>query len=80
MGNWLIGFKDRRGSRLSEQKIKLNETTTLLIEQVIEITKPLRDFLRANGDDTWQELFITCGFWFLLPNERRTPGVEPIKL
>ncbi|EMM5787636.1 TPA: hypothetical protein NII00_005003 [Pseudomonas aeruginosa] len=73
-GNWLIGFKDRRGSRLSEQKIKLNETTTLLIEQVIEITKPLRDFLRANGDDTWQELFITCGLGFSYPMSAGLPG------
>ncbi|WP_218421900.1 hypothetical protein [Stutzerimonas stutzeri] len=73
-GNWLIGYKDRRGSKLSEQKVKLNPSTTELIEKIIKITKPLRDFLKERNDDTWRELFITCGFGFSTPSSAEYPS------
>ncbi|MCQ9391448.1 hypothetical protein NRB14_07550 [Pseudomonas viridiflava] len=60
-GAKLIGYKDRRGRELSEQVVALSDFTQTLIEEVIEITQPLRDYLRRNGDPACKELFLTCG-------------------
>ncbi|WP_458724853.1 hypothetical protein [Pseudomonas mandelii] len=54
----LIGYKDRRGGDLSEQKIDLSPRQAVLIRQIIAITAPLRDELRAANDDKWRFLFL----------------------
>ncbi|MEX6678519.1 hypothetical protein QWI18_21600 [Pseudomonas sp. W2Oct36] len=56
----LTGFKDRRGGKLSEIKIKLEPRDAVRVRQVIKATQPLRDYLRAQGDDAWRYLFIAC--------------------
>lgn len=57
----LIGYKDRRGAKLSEQKIDLTPKSAQWVQEIIEITSPLRERLKKDGDDRWRELFLTCG-------------------
>ncbi|HBP47395.1 hypothetical protein [Pseudomonas sp.] len=66
-GYELIGFKDRRGSKNSEQKILLHPKAAALVRMVEEITEPLRQYLKKQGDPTWQKLFLTCGRSFNYP-------------
>ena len=56
----LTGYKDRRGGKLSEIKIKLKPRDAVRVRQVIKATQPLRDYLRAQGDGAWRYLFIAC--------------------
>lgn len=66
-GYELIGFKDRRGSKNSEQKILLHPKAAALVRMVEEITEPLRQYLKKQGDPIWQKLFLTCGNSFNYP-------------
>lgn len=56
----LIGYKDRRGGSLSEQRVLLSARSAVLIRQVQEITEPLRKELKQTGDDAWRYLFLYC--------------------
>lgn len=73
-GAKLIGFKDRRGKKLSEQVIELNAQSQQWIEEIIEITEPLREALRVAENPTWKELFITCGYGFSPPGSVTQPA------
>ena len=66
-GYQLTGYKNRRKKKKSEQKIFLCPRSAVIIRQIIEITKPLRDYLKAVGDDNWRRLFLTCGRGFSYP-------------
>ena len=66
-GYLLVGFKDRRGSKNSEQKILLHPKAAALVRIVEQITEPLRQFLKKQGDPNWQRLFLTCGTSFNYP-------------
>ena len=59
-GCLLIGDKMRKGASLAEQRIRLNQTSDKIIQDVLAITQPLRDWLRAKGDDDWRYLFLSC--------------------
>jgi hypothetical protein len=72
-GARLIGYKDRRGKKLSEQLVELNADSQRWIEEIIEITAPLRDALRKDGNPIWKELFITCGQGFSAPSSAKPP-------
>ena len=72
-GARLIGYKDRKGKKLSEQIIELNSDSQRWIEEIIEITAPLRDALRKEGKPIWKELFITCGQGFAPPSSAKLP-------
>lgn len=72
-GYQLIGFKDRRGGKLSEQKIQLSANSTRRILEIIKITAPLRKYLKEHGDDRWRELFLTCGKGFGHPRSAVIP-------
>jgi hypothetical protein len=56
----LLGYKDRKGGRLSEQAITLTAREAVLVRQVIRLTEPLRAYLREKGDDAWRFLFLHC--------------------
>jgi len=56
----LTGYKDRKGGKLSEIKIKLKPRDAVRVRQVIRATQPLRDYLKDEGDDAWRYLFIAC--------------------
>lgn len=66
-GARLIGYKDRRGKKFSEQVINLTPSSQKWIEEIIEVTTPLREALRKQGNPIWKELFITCGLGFARP-------------
>lgn len=64
---YLVGYKPRRGAKLAQQKIKLKSETLHLIKQVIQITTPLRDYLKNKQDDNWRMLFLVSGKGFGYP-------------
>lgn len=72
-GAKLVGYKDRKGKKLSEQVIDLTENSQRWIEEIIEITAPLRNVLREEGNPVWKELFITCGQGFASPSSSKLP-------
>ncbi|AZP70642.1 hypothetical protein EJJ20_10915 [Pseudomonas poae] len=69
----LIGYKDRKGKKRSEQVIELTAESQQWIEEIIEITEPLRRVLRKEGNPIWKELFISCGLGFSPPSSSAIP-------
>jgi hypothetical protein len=65
----LVGYKRRKGPKRAQQIIKLTDWSALVIKILIEITKPIRDVLRKEGDDSWRLLLITCGSTFGKPRK-----------
>lgn len=66
-GYQLKGFKNRKGHRLASQIITLSETATQTVEQIIQITEPVRMWLREKGNDNWRYLLLSCGQGFATP-------------
>ncbi|MFI5305522.1 MAG: hypothetical protein ACHQYP_12110 [Nitrospiria bacterium] len=66
-GYQLVGHKDRRGHLHAQQIIPLTTQTAELVKQVIALTQPLRDYLKARHDDNWRYLFLTSGCAFSYP-------------
>lgn len=66
-GTHLVGYKRRNGRGRAQQKILLNQKSKLLVDQIIEITDPLRKFLKAKGDDNYRYLFLSCIRGFSYP-------------
>ncbi|MFH1601254.1 MAG: hypothetical protein ABIH12_13505 [Pseudomonadota bacterium] len=60
-GKYLIGYKRRRGDQRAEQRVLLNSRTAQIVDQIIELTKPLRTFLKRDGNDLWRYLFLNTG-------------------
>lgn len=67
-GAKLIGNKYRKGKVHAQQSIVLNDKTRIIVEQIIALTQPLRDYLRKKGDDTWRNLLLSCGKGFEYPS------------
>ncbi|MCF5691585.1 hypothetical protein GIV23_07785 [Pseudomonas sp. PA-1-2A] len=65
----LTGYKDRKGGKHSEIKIKLKPRDAVRVRQVIRATQPLRDYLREQGDDAWRYLFIACSRGLTYPTK-----------
>ena len=63
-GSTLCGIKRRRGSTLSPQDIPLTPNGRALILQIIDLTQPLRDYLRRKGDGKWRHLLLSSGQGF----------------
>ena len=61
------GVKLRRGADLAEQTVVFNEKTIAIVQQVIELTRPLREYLKSVGDSAWRLLFLSCGRGFAYP-------------
>jgi len=59
VGHTLVGYKRRRGGGLAEQRIELTKRGEVLIEQVLQITRPLRDWLKLKNNDDWRYLFLS---------------------
>lgn len=69
---WLLdGDKFRKGPENAEQKIQLSERSIRIVAQVVKITQPLRDYLRAKDDPNWRYLFLHCGKGFSNPSRIR---------
>lgn len=76
----LVGYKDRRKKSHSEQKIVLSPRAAVYFRQIIEITAPLRDYLRSNDNDSWRHLFLTAGRGFSTPKSGFIPTFKKAKL
>ncbi|HCD7569724.1 hypothetical protein L0026_32885 (plasmid) [Pseudomonas aeruginosa] len=59
-GHQLVGYKDRKGGRLSEQVIPLTSEEEKWVRLIISATKPLRNELKNRGNDAWRFLFLRC--------------------
>lgn len=59
-GYQLIGLKARKGKRKALQKIDLSPETATLVKDFIDLTEPLRSYLKARNDDSWRFLFISA--------------------
>lgn len=57
-GWYLRSQKRRRGPRLAEQEVLLNAETLAVVRDVIEMTAPLREWLRHRKDSQWRRLFL----------------------
>lgn len=57
-GALLIVQKNRKGA---QQEVFLNERTRAVVEFLIQITEPVRQYLKSKGDDGWRRLFIVAG-------------------
>lgn len=66
-GHYLIGDKPRRGSTDAEQHIHLSERALKAIEGLLELTEPVRTFMRTAGDDDWRYLLLSSGKGFGKP-------------
>nr|WP_279157998.1 hypothetical protein [Pseudomonas corrugata] len=67
----LTGYKDRKGGANAEIKIKLRPRDAVRVRQIIRSTQPLRDYLRAEGDDAWRQLFIQCSRGITYPTKMK---------
>lgn len=70
----LIGLKRRKG-RLAQQQILLHEMSVELVKMVIEITRPIRDYLRKSGSDLWRYMFLASGQGFANPRKVTIPSL-----
>lgn len=68
-GHTLIGFKDRKGGRLSEQVITLSPEQEEWVRLIISATEPLRYELKSKGDDAWRYLFLRCTRYIGIPKQ-----------
>lgn len=73
-GEIVSGSKLRRGPRLAAQDINLSARAAFALDQMIRLTQPLRDYLRAKDDDAWRYLLLTSGRGFAYP--RRVHGLS----
>ncbi|CAD6542904.1 hypothetical protein [Paraburkholderia metrosideri] len=65
---WVLdGHKLRKGPATANQQIHLSTEDSNVIAQVIELTRPLRDYLKRRKDQTWRYLFLQCGKGFSYP-------------
>lgn len=78
-GLLLQGHKLRRGANLAQQVIHLTSETEELVNQIIALTTPLRNFLKARGDDNWRKLFLSCGPGFGYPKGIKATGLTSEK-
>jgi hypothetical protein len=66
-GYQLVGYKDRKGGALSEQKIDLTPEQADWVKLIIDLTAVFRKELRNNNDDTWRFLFLHSGGRIVTP-------------
>lgn len=59
--NVLISIKPRRGRGDAQQEVKLNDSSRQIIERLIELTAPLRDYLFRKNDPAFQYLLLHSG-------------------
>ena len=70
----LKSFKRRRGAELAEQDVLLNEETTQLVKDLIEATRPLRQWLEKTNQPERGLLFVSAASVGTRPRCRRVEG------
>lgn len=66
-GPTLIGYKRRKGAKKARQTVSLTEETNVLVQELIELTEPLRLYLKRKGSDDWRYLLLSSGRGFGTP-------------
>lgn len=67
-GWYLIGEKLRKGADKAQQRVLLNAETLQAVRDVITMTHPLREYLRAQGYDLWRRLFLATASVGIMPS------------
>ncbi|WP_420390545.1 hypothetical protein [Marinobacter sp.] len=57
-GSVLVVKKNRKGK---QQEVVLSDDAASVVELLIQITSPVRSYLKEKGDDAWRRLFIVAG-------------------
>ncbi len=71
-GYKLISHKGRRNNpNLGQQIVTLNSKTIKVVQQMLILTNPIRDYLRNRNDDQWRFLLLTCPKGFGYPQRVR---------
>lgn len=79
-GHYLVSTKYRKGSELAEQKILLTAETYSIVQTLIAITEPARQYLRNIGDPNWRSLFLSTGKGFGYPKKVQSLTIaKPIR-
>jgi hypothetical protein len=68
-GWYLIGNKLRKGASKAEQRVLLNAETLQVVRDVIALTQPIREYLRAQGSDLWRRLFLATTSVAVMPTD-----------
>ncbi|MCF5802361.1 hypothetical protein [Pseudomonas tremae] len=68
-GHYLVSNKYRKGAELAEQKILLTDETYSIVQTLIAITGPARQYLKNIGDPNWRKLFLSTGKGFGYPKK-----------
>lgn len=66
-GRLLVGNKFRCGANHAAQQVVLTARGVEIVEQIVALTQPLRDYLRDRRDDNWRYLLLTCKQGFAYP-------------
>ena len=57
---WIAeSVKERRGAKLAQQVVHLNETSKKLMDDLILYTADAREWLKKQGNDDWRYLFLS---------------------
>lgn len=57
---YLHGYKDRKQAANAQMHVKLNAQSEALVSFLVEMTAPLRAYLKTRKDDAWRKLLLTC--------------------
>ncbi len=58
-GWYLRGVKRRRGAALAQQEVLLTAETLQIVRDIVELTTPLRNWLRTQNHQHWRRLFLS---------------------
>lgn len=67
--SYLVSYKRRAGASNAEKNVRLNEQSLQLVERLIEITNPLREYMRDRENSDWRHLFLSSGHAFAPPKK-----------
>ena len=74
---WIAeSVKERRGAKLAQQVVHLNETSKKLMDDLILYTADAREWLKKQGNDDWRYLFLSSKSGFSEPS--RVWGVPAV--
>lgn len=77
-GWYLRGVKRRKGPRLAEQDILLTGETYQVVLDLIEMTAPMREWLKEQDDPLWRRLFLVLPTMASRPTQWR-PSAEAFR-
>jgi hypothetical protein len=55
---YISGLKPRRGKENARQTFPISEKAAEIINLIIDLTTPARNYLRSKGDENWKYLFL----------------------